>query len=82
MNVQEPSDGSCGTIRFTTRIVNFSKMNVQEPSDGSCGTIRLNRQYDSLVDFLVPPRALIIIINKARGGQELGHVKSVGPMFI
>ena len=29
-----------GTIRFATRIANFSNMNVQEPVDGLHGTIR------------------------------------------
>ena len=72
VNAQEPVDGFHGTIRSTTRIVNFSNVNAQEPIDGFHGTIRLNRQYYTLVDFLVPPRALIIILNKARGDQEPG----------
>ena len=72
MNAQEPVDGFHGTIRFTTRILNFSNVNAQEPVGGFHGTIHLNRQYNTLVDFLVTPRALIIILNKARGDQEPG----------
>ena len=69
---QEPLRRFRGTDRFATRIVMFSNVNAQEPFGRFRGTYRLNRQCYTLVEFRVPPRALIIILNKARGDQEPG----------
>ena len=69
---QEPLRRFRGTDRFATRIVIFSNVNAQEPFVRFRGTYRLNRQCYTLVEFRVPPRALIIILNKARGDQEPG----------
>ena len=42
-----------------------------EPTMGSVGTYRFERLFYKTADFGHPPRALIIILNKARGGQGL-----------
>ena len=49
------------------RCRNLLKSCRQEPTLGSIGTDHFEQHSHKFVDFYLPPRALFIILNKARG---------------
>ena len=52
----------------SANLMTFACGTVQEPILGSTGTDRFERQFYEFDDFCLLPRALFIILNKARGG--------------
>ena len=69
---QEPSLFEHSSTNLNTSEILLS----QEPYHGSPGTIQFETQFHKFDNFCMPPRALFIIVNKARGGTRNLHPKA------
>ena len=67
---QVPTAGSADPTVLCNKTKVFEKSGIQDPTLGSAGSDCCARHSHSFVDFWTPPRALIIILNKARGASR------------
>ena len=74
---QEPSLFEHSSTNLSTSEILLS----QEPYHGSPRTINFETQFHKFKHFCMPPRALFIILNKARGGTRNLHPKAHPPFF-
>ena len=65
-----PHCGIRGSLQFVNKAYVFEKSGIQDPTLGSAGSDCFARESHSFVYFWTPPRALIIILNKARGASR------------
>ena len=70
MRNQDPIVGSADPYVFCNKAYVFEKSGIQDPTLGSAGSDCFARESHSFVYFWTPPRALIIILNKARGASR------------
>ena len=68
--IQDPILGSADPYGLCNKTYVFAKSKIQDPILGSAGSDCFARQSHSFVYFWTPPRALIIILNKARGASR------------
>ena len=67
---QDPPAGSADPYVLCNKTNVFEKSGIQDPTVGSAGSDCFARQSHSFVDFWTPPRALFIILKKARGASR------------
>ena len=70
--IQDPMAGSLDPYVLCNKNNDFTSSRIQDPIMGSCGSYCFARQYYSFADFEPPPRALIIILKRARGVSGIG----------